>query len=310
VRTPDHPATPRIAVLLAAYNGEAFISSQLVTLFGQTQVDVHLIARDDGSADGTVALLEACKAQHPDQVTLIADAFGPAGSAAANFFRLIDSVDADSFDYIAFSDQDDLWMPDKLSSAVNALRQSGASGYSSNLLAYDARTVRCWVVRKTQPQRKWDYLFQGASAGCTYVVTAQAIAEVQQALSGTDRTFRTTTSHDWAIYAICRSRGLGWILDEACHIIYRQHDANVYGAQSGLAGKFTRLKMFQSGWYREHVLRLKTTLAMTPFEAKVMAAISRRHLADRVWLAINAGQFRRTRQDRIVLRVAFLLGLF
>ncbi len=202
-------------------------------------------------------------------------------------------------------------MPDKLSSAVEMVRRSGASGYSSNLLAYDARHARrCWIVKKAQPERQWDYLFQGASAGCTYVLTAEAFGAAQLALRSTPKDFRTSASHDWAIYAICRSRGLRWVQDENSHIIYRQHAANVYGAQGGLAGKITRLKMFYSGWYREHVLRLRSVIAMSPFEAKIMMAISRRRIADRLWLAMNAREFRRTRQDRLALRLAFLFGAF
>ena len=124
---------PQIAVLLATFNGEAYLNAQLNSIQFQSDVEVFIIASDDNSIDSTPQLLaEACVVDHnffllPNKKLC---------SAAANFFRLLRDVDLTHIDYVALSDQDDIWHADKLSYAVEMILAKKIDAYSSNVTAF------------------------------------------------------------------------------------------------------------------------------------------------------------------------------
>lgn len=300
---------PRILVLLATYNGIGHLDAQLRSLLWQQDVVVAIVARDDGSTDETPRLLSDYAKADPGRVFVMVDELPRGGTAAVNFFRLLTRCpDLATFDYVAFADQDDFWFPDKLAAAVARLRATGAAGYSSDLLAHDQGRSAAWMIRKSAPQRPRDYLFQGASAGCTYVLTREGATLARDRLAATDPADWPTLSHDWTIYAILRSHGLGWTTDLAAHLVYRQHGANQFGALPGLRGLWTRLRMSQGGWYRAHILWLRQVLKGSPDELQVLAAVQRFSWRDRLWLAGHASEFRRTRRDVRLLQLALLGG--
>ena len=82
-----------ITVLLATYNGEKYLSEQLDSLLGQSFKDIKILARDDASTDGTVAILEDYAKKHPETITVIKGE--GTGSACANFLELIRLADDD-----------------------------------------------------------------------------------------------------------------------------------------------------------------------------------------------------------------------
>ncbi|MCP6042671.1 hypothetical protein NL354_27875, partial [Klebsiella pneumoniae] len=95
------------------------------------------------------------------------------------------------------------WTPDKLSRATARLVEEGGEGYSSDLIAYNTAAGSAWVLRKAGQPADLDYLFQGASAGCTYVLTQRA-ATMVAAVMAKAPPFCNDPSHDWIVYAICR----------------------------------------------------------------------------------------------------------
>jgi len=125
---------PRVAVLMAAYNGMAFIEAQCQSIGKQTGVDVSVFISVDASTDGTYEWCCEYERQY-EQVTVLSygDKFG---GAAPNFFRLIRGVDFSGFDYVALADQDDIWLESKLIKACQQLKNNQFDGYSSNVLAF------------------------------------------------------------------------------------------------------------------------------------------------------------------------------
>lgn len=115
-------------------------------------------------------------------------------------------------------------------------------------------------------------------------------------------------SHDWLIYAISRGFGNRWFMDADSRILYRQHDRNVYGAQSGLYGLFRRLKLARSGWYFAQILFLETVLPQTEAHQQIFTAIRRLTVFDRIWLALCSPQFRRGRFQAGLLALYFLFA--
>ncbi len=299
----------KTAIVLATYNGETWVEEQLRSIAAQAAVEWHVFMRDDGSVDNTTEVAAAFIRKHPN-VTCLEPFEGASGSPAGNFLLALRRIHLQEFDYIAFSDQDDIWSPRKLSRAIDCLERGGADAYSCDLMAFDNGRRRAWYLRKSGQQRRFDYLFQGASAGCTYVLTrraAQLVLERTQSL-GADN-FRRC-SHDWLIYAICRSHGLAWYMDRAAFVFYRQHRDNAYGAAPAVAGLKARLRLARSGWYRAHVMWLRQFLAATAEESRILDAVGALRSKDRLWLACNVGEFRRELHDRLLLVLAILFGGF
>lgn len=299
-------ATPRVLVLLATYGGQAFVDQQIASILWQVGVEAHILIRDDGSRDDTPAICEAWAQRHPERIAMLHDGVRT-GSATGNFFRLLAAAPLAACDYVAFADQDDIWFPDKLARAVAAMRAEGAEGYSSDLLAFDQGARAAWMIGKAGGAAELDYLFQGASAGCTYVLSASAAAMVREVMADVREGWPRAMSHDWTIYAACRSRGLGWVRDPEARLLYRQHGGNDYGAKPGLGGLIHRLRAVRDDWYRAHVSWLRHVVAMTPAERDVFAALDR---GDRRWLARNARRFRRSPREARLLALTFLGRLF
>ena len=116
---------PSVAVLIAAYNGEEWISKQLDCILSQEDVVVDIFVSLDRSSDRTLSLLKSKKYNCPNLSIL---SYGERfGGAAKNFYRLIKEVDLTSYDYVAFADQDDIWLPEKLNHGIQAMQSSGHS---------------------------------------------------------------------------------------------------------------------------------------------------------------------------------------
>src|SRR5690606_13480538 len=95
----------KVLVLLATYNGATWLPAQLESLYAQSGVDISIYAADDLSNDGTRELLL-------NSGISLADFKTNSGGAGQNFLRLIAHADLSCTDFIAFSDQDDVWHQD------------------------------------------------------------------------------------------------------------------------------------------------------------------------------------------------------
>ena len=295
---------PRVAVLLATCNGMPYLEEQVATINAQIGVDVTIIASDDMSDDGSWAWLNQRKGE---RLRLLPRS--KAGSAGKAFVRLLCDADFAAFDYVALSDQDDLWAPRKLHRAIAQMEEWGCGGYSSNLVAFDEDN-RFWCLDKGQKPVEFDYLFQTASAGCSYVLTREAAMLVKEKLTPIKESLPLRMPHDWLIYAILCSRGVPWRMDSTSHIFYRQHKRNAYGALPGLRGLTLRLRLARSGWYRENILQLGRVLDNAHDERAILNAIDRLSWRDRVWLSMRANKFRRRKRDRVLLTMTIVAGLF
>lgn len=300
---------PKVAVLLATFNGADHISQQLASLFSQLDVDVHVIVRDDGSSDATLEKLSVCAEQYPDQLSIVCSDGVEGSSAGLNFIALLKMVVVADYDYFALCDQDDVWAPDKLRAAIRKMDDTQSSGYSSNLIAFDNGKMKSWIVNKSSEQRKFDYLFQSASAGCTYVLDRSAVTHVQKAFANPIGTLPRSLSHDYVVYAICRSAGLRWYMDYEAYIFYRQHMSNVFSALPGVGGLWARFKLTKSGWYRENIGVVSKLVKSDTDSNAIFKRFDRFTFMDRLWLAMNCSNFRRRRRDQALLAVIIFLGL-
>ena len=297
------PATaPRVLVLLATFNGARWLEEQLDSIIGQQGAQVTILAADDGSSDGTAALVERCAA-----AWLAAPVLAPWGhqlGAAGNFLRLLREAPLTGFDFVALADQDDIWLPGRLARAVQHLADKKADGYSSDATAFwaDGRRRR---LRKAFPQRRFDHLFEPAGPGCTYMLSVALAAALQQELRTEPQRFSGVGYHDWLIYAFARTHGFSWAIDDVPGVLYRQHQHNELGANFGFGGVGRRWTRLTSGWFRSQVLLIARLWPAAHDD--VSARLARLSLRDRVSLAGAARQCRRRPRDQLALAVMLLL---
>lgn len=302
----ENNKTNRVAIILAVYNGGLFLEEQLLSIMGQKHKNFHIFIRDDGSIDDSLIIINSVL--NKNIYTILDNKKIKTRSAAGNFFTALMQIDLSKFDYVSFADQDDVWLPGKVSTGILCMQASSSAGYSSNLVAFDNAKNTAWFMRKQGAggDRDFDYLFQGASAGCTYMLTANAGELIQTKIAAQTDFDVENKSHDWLIYAICRSHGLKWFHDVNATILYRQHNSNVYSALPSFQGLKIKYKLIRSGWYRAHILWLFKFLLGTKNETEIFCKLSRLNLMDRCWLMSNCFSFRRSFKQSILLAIMIL----
>lgn len=285
---------PKVAVLLAAYNGMRWIEEQLLSILAQSSVDVTVYISIDPSRDGTEAWCEAFAKSRCNVIVL--PSAGKFGGASRNFFRLIRDADFDSYDFIAFADQDDHWHTDKLQRAVEAILKHGCDAYSSNVAAFwpDGRTC---LLNKAQPQVRWDFLFEAAGPGCTYVMSKRLAQSMKSSVIAQWQSLQRVSLHDWYCYAFARSHGFAWFIDPRPTMEYRQHEHNQVGANIGLSPLIERYKTIHDGWWFNQV-RLIATLVGQHDSPFVKSWLSLRP-GQLIILSFSAWQCRRRVRDKV-----------
>jgi rhamnosyltransferase len=241
---------PKVAVLLAAYNGMQWIEEQLVSILNQADVEITIYISIDPSTDGTKEWCLKFAADNSNIVVL--PEAGKFGGASRNFFRLIRDVDFDNFDFIALADQDDIWHSDKLRRATKGIISHQVNAYSSNVTAFwpDGKVQ---LLNKAQPQVAWDFLFEAAGPGCTYVFDVNFANCLKQSMLISWRELQDVSLHDWYFYAFARSFGFRWFIDPVPSMDYRQHENNQMGANKGLSSLVSRYKTILDGWWLNQV---------------------------------------------------------
>ncbi|WP_081673733.1 glycosyltransferase [Pseudomonas cremoricolorata] len=284
---------PRVLVLLAAFNGRQWFDEQIASILAQTGVAVHVLVSVDASDDDTESLVTQWAEQEP-RVTHLAHG-QRFGGAAANFFRLLAECDPDGFDYIAFSDQDDQWLPGKLQRAHQVLAAGVYSAYSADVLAYwpDGREQ---TVRKSQPLVAYDYLFEAAGPGCTYVFNKTLARKLIDTVGRQCASIKQVTLHDWYCYAIARASGHRWFIDQQIHMRYRQHASNQVGVNTGLQAFQRRIGKVFAGWWLGQA-RLIADLAGRGDDAFVRSWRSFNRVG-LLRLALSCNQCRRRPRDK------------
>ncbi|AXX84940.1 glycosyltransferase [Aliarcobacter skirrowii] len=296
----------KIAVLLASYNGVKYIKEQVDSILNQKEVDVTIFISDDLSTDKTIEYLQDIYKDFKNIVYLPSGSkFGGAGK---NFFRLIRDVDFSSFDFISFVDQDDIWYDDKLIRAINTIKDKQIDAYSSNVLAFweDGKEM---IINKSSLQARYDYIFEAAGPGCTYVLKKDLAIFLQKFICENWEEVNKVELHDWFIYAFARENNYKWHIDEKPSMRYRQHTSNQVGANDGLKAKLKRLKKVLSSWYREEIIKIIKVLRLEN-KYKFSKYILNKSYLNNLLLLKYSFEFRRNKKEKIFLFILFIFGIF
>lgn len=286
---------PFFAVLMAAYNGIRYIDEQIDSILVQQNISIQIFISVDQSTDGTESHLAERVLVEP-RLTLLP--FGQRfGGAGANFYRLLRDVDLSSFDYLSFADQDDVWHPDKLWRAHCLMEARNASAYSSNVTAFwpDGKTR---LVSKAQPQQPWDFLFESAGPGCTYVLHISLAMLLQRLVRAADTSLLRVDYHDWLMYAFARANNHSWVIDQWSSMQYRQHANNQIGVNAGWRSFLLRASKIADGYGFNQSLLIADLV-----QASSLPVVKRGLRSGRLgylWLSLQSRQCRRKPVDQML----------
>ncbi len=301
---------PSIAVLMATYNGNHWLSEQVGSILQQVNVDLTLFVSDDGSTDGTFEYLK--QIAESDSRVVVLPKVKRMGSAGKNFYRLIGDVDISDFDYVAFADQDDIWNLDKLSRHVGLIKAESAECVSSNVMAFwpDGKQK---LIGKSQRQKLHDFIFEAAGPGCSFLMTPWLVSKLREEIQSPSSPAKDLVMHDWLTYAICRAYKRRWVIDHVPSLMYRQHANNVIGANSGIKAILNRLRKINDGWYRSEVSKICEVVVginSDPKLIKLSGLLKARTFLSQLHLLFYVFQARRKLLDRVVLGLSILLFVF
>ncbi|CUI16819.1 Glycosyl transferase family 2 protein [Candidatus Protochlamydia naegleriophila] len=220
-----------IDILLATYQGAAFLEEQLSSIFEQTHSDFHLWIRDDCSSDQTRPLIEHWANLYPEKITVLPSDKNV--GIAQNFSELLKASKAS---YICFADQDDKWLSSKLERSLaqmQALEKQYGSAvpllvHTDLAVAEKDLTVIAhsfWRYMGLNPRLTGlnRLLMQNNVTGCTMMMN-RPLADLAQPIPP------QIVMHDWWIALVAACFGYIGIVEDPT-LLYRQHGSNDTGAK-------------------------------------------------------------------------------
>ncbi|WP_338217638.1 glycosyltransferase family 2 protein [Lacticaseibacillus salsurivasis] len=220
----------KIVICMSTYNGEKFLASQLDSFIDQDYQNWELVVHDDGSTDGTIKLIQRYQAR--DRRIKLIPGDGHQGIKQA-FLSLLTKVEGD---YYAFSDQDDVWHANKLTTLLRTLASEPSATPTLVYSRYDEidgagnripRTGR-QPIYKTQLK---DLLLINTVTGCTVMFNRSLRNQLIAPLASLD--IEALHMHDWWAALVASALGKVIFVDQEL-VSYRQHGTNVLGAPGHL----------------------------------------------------------------------------
>lgn len=301
---------------MSTYDGARFLDAQLESLVDQSHRSWSLIWRDDGSSDDSRhrvrAFVDAARIDATDRTD------GRHLGITASFWALLCHAAARAEAegaIVAFADQDDVWLADKLARAVAALGEVDPDMpalYCARQRLVDAQLRDLGLSPDYGDLPGFpDALTQNVATGCTVALNPAAVALLRRTRPPLG------TLHDWWAYLIVTAAGGRMVVDPEPVVLYRQHPDNAVGAPSS--------------WLRRAVaaLRRGPGAFMTTFRVHVEALVAHRALLDassgrivmRLSRSLRRGRLsrvltlarrprlrRRTRSETLLFRLWFVLG--
>jgi rhamnosyltransferase len=286
---------PNIAILLPVYNGMLWIEDQVKSILAQESVNITLFVSVDPSLDNSAQWCESLAEKNVNVILI--DRGKTLKTAAQNVFHLIRQVDYSEFDYVGFADQDDIWHKRKIVLGVNKLKDTAFDGYSSNVEAFWDNGEKK-LINKAQKQTRWDYFFEAAGPGCTYIMSCKLMKDIQKCLIDHRKSSENLDYHDWFCYAFARSSNYQWFIDSNSYLNYRQHNTNVVGVNKGLKAFLRRAKDVLSG---KAIEQSRITFAILSYNRSLPTNIKLPiHRIDYIKLALQCYHCRRRIKDKFL----------
>lgn len=214
----------KVAVLMSTYNGERYLEEQIQSIINQSYKNWILYIRDDGSKDSTVNIIEKYT-DHYDNIVFFNKNRVKNVGVVKSFMELLANVKAD---YYMFSDQDDVWLENKIKNSVDKLSKNEPGPVcvftDVEIVNQDLAPVR----RMNGSKVCTDFislLFTNYVTGCAMLFND----ELKSLIKFNQINYQNIFMHDWWIGLLASAFGKLVYLDEAT-MLYRQHSDNVVGS--------------------------------------------------------------------------------
>ena len=220
----------KVCVILSTYNGEKYISQLVESVLNQIEVDVEIFVRDDGSTDSTIDILKNFKDSR------IKITKGKNLKPAQSFLAALRNCQ--SADYYAYCDQDDVWYPNKLVTAINAIENTGISEPVLYMSTYDVvdsnlKKIMTFDMHYEKTHSLGETIVYRSPSGCTMVFNHA----LKQIISRERPDY--IRMHDFWTLMIAESMHFKIITESVPLIMYRQHENSTVGITPT---RLTRLK--------------------------------------------------------------------
>ncbi|MCU0608988.1 MAG: glycosyltransferase [Chitinispirillaceae bacterium] len=303
----------QVTILLSTYNGSAYLEPLLNSLVSQSFPDIQIRVRDDGSTDNTREILGKFASDKKN----VRCSAGPNLGVFNSFMTLLREADG-SADYFAFCDQDDIWLTEKMSTAVEKINSLGAAGdapcmYCSRVILTNSHGG---VLSESRMPRHINFpsaLVENIAHGCTVVMNRAARSILVSKIPDSVKLF-----HDWWCYLVVSVFGRV-IFDPNPHVLYRRHRGTVsYGVSPGLGrlkGRLLRLKNGSFDLISTQAEQLLNCFGdqMPPHSRRLtehLVAIKSMPFCKRLLHALINPCRRQRLSDDVLLRAMFLLGRY
>ena len=231
----------KVNILMSTYNGQQFLAEQIRSIQEQSYTDWTLFIRDDGSSDNTKEILKDFERQDSRIYLIDSDKSDNLG-VIKSFHKL---VNHDRADYYFFSDQDDVWLPNKLElslkEAQNYLADLPLMVYMDLKVVNQDLKIMTESMVKSQSHHANTELVQELTEN---TVTG-GVAMINHALAEMWQETDDILMHDWYLALLASAFGNLVFIDQPGEL-YRQHSDNVLGART-LSKRFKK-------WIRPHIL--------------------------------------------------------
>lgn len=305
---------PHVKILLAVYNGGQTLPEQLDSINKQDHSNWSILAGDDGSDDDSLDVMVSFR----EQGNPLQQCAGPCQGSTANFLSLIRLASTQSCvdNWLAFCDQDDVWLPDRLSrgiAALNALPEDRPVLYCSRTWICNAvLSERRLSAPRPHPTGFRNALVQNVAAGNTILLNAAAARLVKEAA----REVQKIVVHDWWMYQLISGAGGQVVHDDRPTVLYRQHTANEIGANDTVYARLKRIHQLLRGDFRDwnaiNIAALRCSSHRVTEENRAVleafAATRNAPLLQRLSGLWRLRLYRQARAATVALWIAALLG--
>jgi glycosyltransferase involved in cell wall biosynthesis len=295
---------PEVEVLLATFNGEFYLAEFLESLLRQEGVKIHLRVSDDGSTDRTLDIVKL----HGNRFESCTIYDGPARGPSKNFFSLIEKS---TYEYVALADQDDIWLPHHILSAITRLSETpelpSMTFSSVTEFSQESSKESLWPVRFPGSDIR-TIVTENLARGCTFVLNSKAIDLIKLHQP------KNAIMHDWWILLLIYSSGIvNWSTKP--EVRYRIHQNNAVGSSPSFEVRLSRFykKIKEQDWMvinqAEELLRnYKWSMSSQKSHelGSFLRDIKSPLLTGRFHLVISSFRFRSNFLDEFAVRVAIL----
>jgi glycosyltransferase involved in cell wall biosynthesis len=296
---------------MCSYNGEKYILEQLDSFKEQTCPDWNLYVSDDGSTDKTLEIIESwvIKNSFQDRVKIFK---GPKLGFAENFLSLTANPEIEA-DVLVWSDQDDIWLKDKLERAIGYFKdQQKPILYCSRTILVDSDNVQFGLspLQNKYPPSFGNALVQSLGGANTMAFNDQARKLIVLA-KGSE-----IPSHDWWAYLIVSGQDGTVIYDPEPGLRYRQHEQNLSGTNLPLRAKLQRFLVLINGAFKARIDKNLTALLLakdhlTKDNYEILAEFSRSRESNNIFKKIFSLKKLKIRRQHsyltFILTIAFLV---